>query len=465
MARCNLTIMATFDEHSLWKSVLAELQLSLSGANFQTWFKGKTSILSINSSLVEIGCATPYNKVWIEERYLGKIKEIVDRITGISNTLVFTVSSQGLPPVKTRKKGVESQTVPLFAETATTDIQDALASANINQKYSFASFIVGPANQLAYAAAKAIVEAPFERYNPLLIYGGVGIGKTHLLQATAAAILLRRTGTKVHYCSSETFTNEMVEAIQRRQTVDFRAKYRGVDFLLVDDVQFIAGRESTQEEFFHTFNHLYSKGKQLVFSCDRNPNGLANLQDRLKNRFIGGLVVAIDPPDLELREAILLAKAKEASLNLDHPLIRFLAKSLGPSIRDLEGGLLRVIAAAQLTGRKIDLSLVQTVIGPVSSQDKHGPAKIVEEIAAFFSLTSTEIKSAKRAAPCVFPRQVAMYLLRKEAHLSFKEIARELGGRDHTTAIYAVNKVENLVEKGGEVTALVQDLGKKVFGC
>ena len=457
--------MAVLDEQSLWGSVLAELELSLSGANFQTWFKGKTSILSINNSLVEIGCATPYNKVWLEERYLGKIKEIIDRITGASNTLVFTVSSQNLQPTRAREKLSESRTVPLFEETASTDIQDSLKAANVNQRYSFANFIVGPANQLAYAAAKAVVDAPFERYNPLLIYGGGGVGKTHLLHATASAVLLRRAGARVFYCSSETFTNEMIEAIQRRQTVDFRAKYRGVDFLLIDDIQFIAGRESTQEEFFHTFNHLYSQGKQLVFSCDRNPNELANLQERLKNRFAGGLTVTIDPPDQELREAILIAKAKEANLNLDPSLGRLLAKNLGPSVRDLEGGILRIMAASRLTGRKVDLSLVQTAIGVKTTQNKRSVANFVEEIAAFFSLSPSEIKSPRRSPICAFPRQVAMYLLRREVGLSFKEIATELGGRDHTTAIYAVNKVETLVEKGGEVADLVEDLRKKLFRC
>jgi chromosomal replication initiator protein len=354
--------------------------------------------------------------------------------------------------------------VPLFEEAASPAVQEVLESAGVNQKYSFSNFVVGQTNQLAYAAALAVAEAPYERYNPLLVYGGVGVGKTHLLQAIAQATLLRRVGAHVSYCSSETFTNEMVEAIQKRQTVDFRAKYRSVDFLLVDDIQFIAGRESTQEEFFHTFNQLYGRGKQLVFSCDRNPAQLPNLQERLKSRFVGGLVIAIEPPELELREAILLAKAKELGLEIDFSIVRSLAENLGPSVRDLEGGLLRLLAASRLTGKKVDLSLVKTVVGVRHPQDKKPVPKILEEISAFFSLPVSEIKSPRRAKACVFPRQVAMYLLRKEAHLSFNEIAQEFGGRDHTTAIYSVNKVENLVEKGGEVARLVGELHSKVFG-
>jgi chromosomal replication initiator protein len=455
--------MSTIDKNSLWQSVLTELQLTLSGANFQTWFKGKTNVLSFDNSVIEIGCASPYNRVWIEERYLGQIKEIVDRITGTSNTLVFTVSSEGLSKMGRISRPVETRTVPLFEEAAVSAIQEPLEAADLNQKYSFSNFVVGQTNQLADAASLAVAEAPHERYNPLLVYGGVGVGKTHLLQAIGQAVLLRRVGVRVFYCSSETFTKEMVEAIQKRRTIDFRAKYRNVDLLLVDDIQFIAGRESTQEEFFHTFNQLYSRGKQLVFSCDRNPRDLANLQERLKSRFAGGLIVAIEPPELELREAILLAKAKETGAELDISIIRYLAENLGPSVRDLEGGLLRVSASAKLTGRKIDLSLVKTAIGERRRQEEKTPTKVMEETASFFSIPVSEIRGARRVKSCAFPRQVAMYLLRKEMGLSFKEVAQEFAGRDHTTAIYSVNKVESLVEKGGEVARLVQEIRGRIF--
>ena len=377
--------MTNLDKTSLWETVLAELQLSLSGANFQTWFKGKTSIISINNSLVEIGCSSPYNKVWVEERYFGKIKEVIDRVTGVSNTLVFSVSSQDLGLKPKKRAVVAPSTVPLFDEAAPI-IQEAIEQANINPKYSFSNFVVGQSNQLAFAASKAVSEAPFEHYNPFLVYGGVGVGKTHLVSALAHAVVLRRAQAKVLYTSSETFTNEMVAAIQNRQTSTFRGKYRAVDVLVVDDIQFIAGRESTQEEFFHTFNHLYNLGKQLVFSCDRDPGELEKLQDRLKSRFIGGLMVKIDSPDLELREAILLAKSRDIGLDLDFSTIRLLAENLGPSIRDLEGGLLRLAAASKLVGKKVDISLVESVVSLTSKKPEKNIDYILEEVAKFFSI-------------------------------------------------------------------------------
>jgi chromosomal replication initiator protein len=455
--------METLDKQSLWESVLTELQLTLSGATFQTWFKGKTNILSVKKDMVEIGCVSPYNKVWVEERYLGKLKEIIDRITGQSNTLVFTVSSGNFHQAVKKIKAATANTVPLFEEEASEPIKESLVSGGINPKYSLSSFIVGQTNQLAYSVAKAVADGGANRYNPLLIHGGVGVGKTHLLQALGHAAILRRSGLRALYCSSESFTNDMVAAIQRRQTVDFRARYRDTDLLLVDDIQFIAGRESTQEEFFHTFNHLMMGGKQLVLSCDRNPEELSNLQDRLKNRFSGGMVAAIEPPDLELREAVLLSKAQNAGVTLDFSIIRTLAETLGPSIRELEGGFLRLLAVSKLTGKGVDLALVKNVVG-LGKRKGASVNATLQETANYFSVPVAELRGASRAKACVFPRQVAMYLLRIGPGLSFKQIASYFGGKDHTTAIYSVNKVESLVEKGGEVSRVVGDLKNKVFG-
>jgi len=451
------------DEKSLWESVLAELQLTLSAANYQTWFKGKTGISSFKDGVIEICCTSPYNKTWVEERYLGQLKGIIERITGGPATLVFTVSTKNIVSEKIKEPKKQEQTVPLFEDAASSTIKEALTVSNINSRYSFANFIVGQSNQLAYAVAKAVIESPYERYNPLLIYGGVGVGKTHLLQAIGQAILLRRNSTRVLYCSSETFTNDMIEAIQKRQTADFRGKYRNVDLLLIDDVQFIAGRESTQEEFFHTFNHLYGRGKQLAFCCDRDPSELSNLHERLRSRFSGGMVVKIELPDLELREAILLARSRAEGASLDFPTIRFMAERLGPSIRSLEGGLLKVLAISKLTGRKIDQELVRSTTN-LESPKKRSPEEVLGEVAKFFSLSLDDMRGVKRGKECVFPRQVSMYLLRKEAGLSFSEIASLLGGRDHTTVIYSVSKVENLVENDGEIARIVGEVRGRAFG-
>jgi len=456
--------MIESEKHLLWQSVLTELQLSLSGANFQTWFKGKTAILSSDKDVVEIGCSSEYNRIWIEERYFSKIKEVLDRITNRTNTIIFSVNSQVIAPKQAKKASKENPTVPLFDSDYSPSIKDAIEAANLNQKYTFSNFIVGQTNQLAYAVAKSIVDEPFDRYNPLLIYGGVGVGKTHLLQAVAHAFLLRRANAKVLYCSSEAFTNDMISAIQKKQMFDFKEKYRSLDLLLVDDIQFIAGRESTQEEFFHTFNYLYGRGKQLVFSCDRNPDELNGLQERLKNRFLGGMLAKIDSPDLELREAVLLANARAFGLKLDFSIIRALAQKLGPSIRELEGGLLRLTAVSNLTSRKIDLSLVETVIGAYKNR-RDDARTLLEVVSSYFSLPLSDLLSKKRARPFVLPRQIIMYLLRNQLNHSYNDIAKFLGGRDHTTVIYSVNKVEKLVENDGEIGRIVEEIKTKVFSC
>ena len=454
--------MTTIDKNTLWDSVLAELQLSLSNANYQTWFKGKTSMLSLETGSVEIGCATEYNKVWIEERYLGKLKTIVDRLTGASNNLALKVAAQSLTKPSSTRPSDKTATVPLFEDDSQPQIREILESTNINQKYSFSNFIVGATNQLAYAVAKSVVDEPFERYNPLLIYGGVGVGKTHLLQAIARSVITRRAGMRVLYCSSETFTNDMIQAIQMRQTSNFRNRYRGVEFLLIDDIQFIAGRESTQEEFFHTFNTLYGLGKQIVLSCDRKPEELSDLQERLKNRFLGGLVARIDPPDVELREAVLLAKIKGAGFNADLPVIRTLARHLGPSIRELEGAFLRLAAVSRLTSQKIDQTLVERVLG-LNNPTKDPVSSVIRTVAEFFSVDEAALTGRVRSQELTLPRQVAMYLLRKNSKQSFKRIAGHFGGKDHTTVIYSVSKVERLVKEGGEVSDLVNQIQDQAF--
>ncbi len=453
--------MQNVDESSLWESVLAELQLGLSSANYQTWFKGKTAVLSRKNSVVEIGCSSSYNKVWLEERYQSKLKGIIDKITGGSNTISFTVAPAIQETLPSKKSVRENPTVPLFEENASSSVQKSLDEANVNKSYSFSSFVVGQSNQLAHAVSKAIVDSSTKHYNPLLVYGGVGVGKTHLLQAIAQATLLRQPEAKVMYISSETFTNDMIEAIQKRQTILFRDRYRSLDLLLIDDIQFIAGRESTQEQFFHTFNELYRRGKQIVLSCDRDPSKLSNLQERLKNRFAGGMSAKIDPPDLELREAILLAKSRGAGINLDFPIIQTLAKQSGPSIRELEGALLRLIAVSKLTDKKIDASLVETVIGAETSPQDMAQL-VITSVSDYFSLKPAQLKSSGRVKQFMLPRQIAMYLLRHVVGKSFGAIAKIFSGKDRTTIMYSVKKVENLVKNDPEIQRIIGDLENKV---
>lgn len=455
--------MQNLDPVSLWDSVLTELQLVLSGANYQTWFKGKTLVLSVKEGVVEIGCSSPYNKTWIEERYLGQLKDIIDRVTDRKNALIFSVTSEISQKTPVKTKRVLENTAPLFDEAGGDNLQKVLNEAGINPQYSFSNFIVGNSNQLAYAVAQSVADNPSGHYNPLLIYGGVGVGKTHLLQSVGHAFCVRKQAAKVLYVSSESFTNDMVDAIQRKQTFAFREKYRNVDLLLVDDVQFIAGRESTQEQFFHTFNELYRRGSQIVLTCDKNPKELFDLQERLKNRFVGGMVAKIDEPDLELREAILLDKSKVSGLSLDFSIIRRLSESSGPSIRELEGALLRVAAVAKLAGKEIDETLVDDVLGKYTKTTV-SPDRLLEAVAEYFSISINQLTGKTRSREAVLPRQIAMYILRHKLDLSFAKIARLFGGKDHTTAIYSVNKVENMVEKDVEIHRVVDAAAQKVFG-
>lgn len=442
---------------------MAELRLSMSEANFQTWFKGKTAILSTQGGVIEIGCANSYGKAWLEQRYFKELKTVLDRITGTSNNLVFKVSSQAVGGLKKRPTKKPVRTVPLLEGETEDSFTDRFVEAGLNRKYSLSTFLVGSSNQLAFAAAKAVVDSPFDRYNPLLVHGGVGVGKTHLLQAIGQAVILRHAGIKVLYSSSETFTNDMVEAIQRRQTFDFREKYRTVDLLIIDDVQFLAGRESTQEQFFHTFNHLILRGKQVVLSCDRDPKDLHGLQDRLKSRFSGGMVASIDPPDRELREAVLLSRARQEGLVLDRSVVRLLAKVLGPSIREVEGGLTRLAAISKLTGKPIDEAAVLQIIGS-EHRPAASPKPFLEAAAKYFSVSLSDLCGNKRNKTVSFPRQVSMYLLRKNLKLPLKEIGRLFGNKNHTTILYTNRRVESLLKTDPEVRRVVLELENKVFG-
>lgn len=457
------------DKKSLWTAVLTELQLNLSNANFQTWFKGKTEVISWDNAQIEIGCNSAYTRDWLEQRYHGQLKAILDRLTEAKNTLIFSVSKDltDAASSKTAKKSDET-TSSLFTDPlqSDSDLLVKVNQANLNPSYTFENFIVGSSNQLAFAVAQAIAENPSKAYNPFFVYGGVGLGKTHLMHSIGEKAIKTHPKLKVLYCTSESFTNEMIEAIQNRRTKELRSKYRGVDILIIDDIQFIAGRETTQEEFFHTFNDLYAKGKQIILSSDRPPSDIAKLEERLRSRFEGGMIADIQQPDVDMREAILLSKIRRQNLDIPQEVVHFLAQTVSSSVRDLEGTLLRIITQAKINESSVSLELAKSFIAQKQNRSagvKASPKEVLDLVCNYFNIRHADIKGTNRTAKFVLPRQLAMYLLRKDLGLQFENIADLIGKKDHTTVMYGVDKIDKTVEKSEKIRGLVEDIRSKLY--
>lgn len=452
------------DQKTLWKSALAELELALSDANFQTWFKGKTEIGSIEGEGIEIGCNSTYTKDWLEQRYLGQIKAILDRLTETNTRLVFTVSKD-LKTFSQKSSEKAQSNNPLFSDEETGKLQEKLEASKLNPNYTFDNFVVGSSNQLAFAVGKAISESPGKIYNPLFLYGGVGLGKTHLMHAIGKGAVNTNPKIKVLYSTSESFTNNMIEAIQTRSTKEFRNKYRTLDILIIDDIQFIAGRETTQEEFFHTFNELYGNGKQVIISSDRPPAAISKLEERLKSRFEGGMIADIQAPDLDMKEAILLSKVRQRGLDIPEEVLHYLAQNGSSSIRDLEGSLTRLVTQARINNTSLSVELAKSFIDQRQNRsltDKASPKEILETICDYFNLRQADLKGSGRSAKFVLPRQITMYLLRKDLGLQYENIADLLGGRDHSTIMYGVEKIDNNVENSDKLRGLVADIRAKL---
>ena len=451
---------------TLWESALAELQLNLSEANFKTWFKGKTAIVSWENDLVSIGCNSLYVKNWIESRYQMQVKSILERITSTVINLNFTVEAQvGDITKKPKLKPERVQTNPLFISTDEETLNNALSKARLNPTFNMESFVVGKSNQLAFAVAKAITDSMSKNYNPFFVYGRVGVGKTHLIQAIGQEVLKKSSNLKVIYSTCEEFTNDLVTAIQTKTTAGFRNKYRNADILLVDDVQFLSGRESTQEEVFHTFNFLLASGKQVVLSCDRPPSSIRKLAERLRSRFEGGIIADIGKPEIELREAILIQKSKSLGVTLPTDIIQMLAEKFPYSIRDLEGGLVRLITYSKLTNRGISTDLVREVVQITSQQErkKASVSSVLNATAKYFSLLPSDIRSSSRKPNVVKSRQIAMYILRNDLGLTLTSIADQLNKSDHTSVIYSVKKVEKEIKNSKGESEIVGEIRESIF--
>jgi chromosomal replication initiator protein len=337
----------------------------------------------------------------------------------------------------------------------------------LNPRYTFDSFIVGKSNQLAHAAARAVAERPAAAYNPLFLYGGVGLGKTHLLHAIGHDVMRRFPGIKVLYVSSEKFTNDLINAIRDQRNENFRAMYRSADVLLIDDIQFIAGKESTQEEFFHTFNALHGANKQIVLTSDRPPKAILTLEERLRSRFEWGLIADIQPPDVETRIAILRAKAESVAVSVPMEVIDFIARKVQSNIRELEGALNRIIAYAQLNSAPISVDLAAASLNDLGANSRRRPItadRIVDIVSSFFNLEPEDLKTGSRSREVLVPRQIAMYLMREEIEMPFIQIAQYFGKRDHTTAMHSYEKIENQVESDNQMRQEVLTIRQMLYG-
>jgi chromosomal replication initiator protein len=425
------------DAKHVWRAALGELQVSLSPANYETWLRD-THLVDVDDHRFRIAVPNGFAKDWLESRYRSLISATLARVVGYSVQVEFVVAQNGDAKVTT---AAPTQTVRV---EATRVGSPEGASANLNTRYTFANFIVGSANRLAHAASLSVAERPGHAYNPLFLYGGVGLGKTHLLHAIGNAVVAKFPRKRVVYATSEKFTNEFITSIQQGKIDDFRARYRRIDLLLIDDIQFIADKERTQEEFFHTFNAIHEDGKQIVLSSDRPPKAILTLEERLRSRFEWGLIADLTAPDLETRIAILRSKAEEQGVPITSDVIEFIARKVVSNIRELEGALNRIVAYASMGSMAIGIELAQAVLSNVLYNPKKRqvtPERIAVAVADYYGVGMEALRGQKRDKAIVVPRQIAMFLMREETDVSLLRIGAELGGRDHSTVLHACDKI------------------------
>ena len=434
---------------SIWDQILARIETKINRHSFYTWFKS-TVFVEDDGSTITVKVPNPLFGDWLTKHYLGVISEALGEVDR-PQSLVRFIPDEALTP---------AQGIPVeeAVEPPITEPTDAgLAAAGLNPRYTFDSFIVGSSNQFAHAACRAVGEVLSRSYNPLFIYGGVGLGKTHLMHAIGHYVLRHVPNVKLTYISSERFMNEMINALRFERVLDFRERYRSVDVLLVDDIQFIAGKEGTQTEFFHTFNALYDSQKQIVISSDCPPHEIPSLEERLRSRFEWGLIADIQSPDLETKVAILKKKADGEAVPLPDNVAIYIAGRIKSNIRELEGALIRLIAYASLTGQEITLPLAQEVLKNILDyEDKAVTIEIIQKfVADYYNLKLVELKSRNNSKSIAMPRQVAMYLCKSLTHASLPEIGRSFGGKHHSTVIHSIRKIEVMRQKDGDFNTLM----------
>ena len=436
-----------------WQSVLGQLQMEMPKASFDTWVRD-TQPLSYEGGTLTVGVRNAYARDWLENRLTSTVDRLLVGILNLNASVDFVVM---------KEEKIESSETGTTGNVSVNADELPARNSTLNTRYTFETFVVGAGNRLAHAACMAVAEKPARAYNPLFLYGGVGLGKTHLLHAIGNACHER--GLSVLYVSSEEFTNDMINAIRTHTTQAFREKYRSMDVLLVDDIQFIAGKESTQEEFFHTFNTLHGQDKQIIVSSDRPPKALVTLEERLRSRFEWGLAADIQPPDFETRLAILRAKAERTGRFISDEILETIARRVESNIRELEGALNRIIAFGDLSGSSLTPQLVEMALVDLLPQRQNIlPEKIIELVAREWQTSVEALLGRDRTQKIAEPRQVAMYLMRKETDASLPMIGEVLGGRDHTTVMYAIQKIASQIETKADLRKRVINVKQQLYG-
>ncbi|TAH36630.1 chromosomal replication initiator protein DnaA [Candidatus Saccharibacteria bacterium] len=454
----------------LWQASLGEIEIAVSRGNYLTWFKN-TRLLKRDGNTIVIAVPNVFIKQQLERKYNDLIAATLQKHGIAQPSITYKIQSSVAQPTATNDEVV-------ILNTASRQVEQTLQQTTkpagntfshtyrqgLNERYTFDNFIVGSGNELAYAACQAVASQPGTKYNPLFLYGGAGIGKTHLMQAVGNAVLANNATARVVYVSSEQFLQEFVDALRYKKTSDFTDHYRGADVLIVDDVQFLAGKEKAQEEFFHTFNALHQSSKQIIISSDKSPREIPTLEERLRSRFVWGMSIDMQNPDFETRCAIVQTKASSHNTTLPPDVVDYLATNIQTNIRELEGALNQLLAFCEMRGLEPNLAIVTGLLGSSRVRPKHISARqIVERCARHFQVSVDDMLGPKRDKDIVVPRQVAMYMLRSELHLSFPKIARELGRKDHTTAIHSVEKIEHESHTDADIRAALSEIKEHLY--
>lgn len=470
---------ASINANQLWQTVLGDLETRISRGAFDNWFR-QTALADVEDDVAIITAPNAFSASTLQARYASQVERALADVIGRRVTVNFTVArkSDEIPQKQSRKPSSQQEHDPprerrqprrperppeAVNKSHLGNRQLSLESSahGLVPRLTFETYVVGSSNRLAHAAAQAIAEQPGAQFNPFFVHGGVGLGKTHLMHAVGHRALEIDPSLKIMYVTSETFTNDVINAIRNQRMDDFRGRYRSIDILMVDDIQFIAGKESTQEEFFHTFNALYQNGKQVIVSSDKPPRAIAALEERMRSRFAGGLIADVQMPDFEMRTAILRTKADELGVNLPPDVIEYIAHRDQTNIRELEGALNKILMMAQLYNRRLNLSLAMEALTDASIRQNRSTTNatdVIHAVGRHFDITEKDLLGRQRTQKVVFPRQVAMYLLREETDISLEEIGRALGGRDHTTILHGIKKIESSLDEDVQLRASLMSI-------